>query len=325
MPFVKLDCGILRSTLWMDRTAREVFITSLLMAEPIELTEPSPQLQIRTLEKTGWTVPPGWYGFVAAAGVGILHQAMIDKEAGLSALETLASPEPDSRSEDFDGRRLVRVDGGFIVLNFFKYRDRDYSSAERSKRYRERKKASRVTDTPSQVVSQETVTRTRDITHAEAEAEAEARSGSGSGDVPRNGTMAPEWTFVGKVPPIENMLPPDLLSVTRIFEHWKTVHRHPQAKLDNKRLQLIRKMLGSYSEGDLCQAISGYCNSPHHMGQNDKGTVYDDLALLIRDAAHVDAGLRFHVEPPRSDLSEKTRKIISQTDGWQPPEVRNEN
>lgn len=135
-------------------------------------------------------------------------------------------------------------------------------------------------------------------------------------------TRSEEFEFVGKVAPSKTV-PTDLDAIVRVFEHWRTVHRHPQAKLDPRRLNHIRKMLASYSEADLCQAISGYCNSPHHMGQNDKATVYDDLMLLIRDAAHVDAGLRFYAEPPRTDLSEKTRRIVSQTETWTPPEVRN--
>jgi hypothetical protein len=73
----------------------------------------------------------------------------------------------------------------------------------------------------------------------------------------------------------------------------------------------------------LCQAISGYCNSPHHMGQNEKNAVYDDIELLLRDAKHIDAGLKFYAEPPRTDLSAQTRRIIQQTEGWVPPEMRN--
>jgi hypothetical protein len=138
MPFVKLDCGILNSTLWFERDAREIFITALLMAEPFETTEPLPQIEIHSLELTGWSVPPGWYGFVPAASVGILHRAKVDEASGLEALKRMGEPEESSRSKDYEGRRLVRVDGGFIILNFMKYRDRDYTTAERSRRYRER-------------------------------------------------------------------------------------------------------------------------------------------------------------------------------------------
>lgn len=140
MAFVKLDCGILDSTLWIERECREIFITSLLMAAPFELAKPAPQIAIQSLELTGFIVPMGWYGFVSAAGPGIVRRAMVDYEPGMIALDRLGSPDPESRSKEFDGRRLVRVDGGFIVLNFMAYREKDASNAKRQKRWRERQK-----------------------------------------------------------------------------------------------------------------------------------------------------------------------------------------
>lgn len=140
--FVKLDCGILESSLWNNRDVRDVFLTALLMAEPRELKEPTPQLKVECLEETGWVVPPGWYGFVEAAGVGIIRRSLVaDENAGTRALVELGSPDPESRTPDFDGRRLVRINGGYLVLNWEKYRTRDYTSAERSRRYRARKKS----------------------------------------------------------------------------------------------------------------------------------------------------------------------------------------
>lgn len=141
MAYLKLDAGILRSSIWVERDHRSLFITALLMAEPFELMEPVPQLEVRSLNETGWMVPPGWYGFIKAAGIGITSQDGIDREEGLTALEALGAPEPESRSQDHDGRRLVRVDGGYIALNFMKYRDFDHTAAERQRRLRDRKRA----------------------------------------------------------------------------------------------------------------------------------------------------------------------------------------
>lgn len=180
MAFVKLDCGILDSTLWPDREAREMFITALLMAEPIELKKEVSTIEIRSSENNPFNVPAGWYGFVPAAGSGIARRAGLETETGIKALERLSSPEPESRSTEFEGRRLVRVNGGFIALNFDKYRTKDHTAAERSKRYRERNKnlqqellPSRVTNDPSRVAS-------RSVTEAEAEAEAEGKTRNAS-------------------------------------------------------------------------------------------------------------------------------------------------
>lgn len=140
MTFVKLDCTILRSTIWMDRPAREVFITALLMAEPREFTESVEQLRVGAIEPTGWSAPPGWYGFVPAAGPGIVGAALLPQDEGMAALERLGSPDPESRSQAHGGRRMIRIDGGYLVLNYMKHRDKDHTSPLRSARYRERLK-----------------------------------------------------------------------------------------------------------------------------------------------------------------------------------------
>lgn len=118
--------------------------------------------------------------------------------------------------------------------------------------------------------------------------------------------------------------PPEPGPVEKVFQHWQEVHRKPRAKLDDKRRALIRKALKHYSEADLCQSISGYLNSPHHMGTDPKGngTVYDDIELFLRDSKHVDAGLKFYAEPPRTDLSAQTRRNVAAISDWRPPEMR---
>ena len=130
----------------------------------------------------------------------------------------------------------------------------------------------------------------------------------------RKGTKVPSEPLSGEAP--------DREVVQRVFDHWRSVHDHPQAKLDAKRRKLIRDALKAYSEADLCQSISGYKNSPHHQGQNDRATVYDSIELILRDAKHIDAGLRFYRDPPRTDLSSLTRKNIAAVENWVPPEMR---
>lgn len=163
MPFVKLDCGILNSSLWVDRDMRSVFITGLMMAEFREFLEPVPQISVRSLELTGWCAPAGWYGFIPAAGTGIVRRDGIDDTAaGLDALEALGNPDPDSRSKAHDGRRMIRIDGGYIVLNYAEYRDRDYGAADRMKRYRDRQRQKRD-------VTRNGDASLRNVTQAEAE------------------------------------------------------------------------------------------------------------------------------------------------------------
>jgi hypothetical protein len=167
MPFVKVDCAIVDSSVWMPRDLRSLFLTALFMGRPYTLDEPSPQLKVRSNEPTGWTVPPGEYGLIEAAASRIIGRDGIELDAGLAALEILGEPDHESKDPDFNDRRLVRVSGGYLVLNYQKYRDKDYTIAERQRRFRERRKTSQKGD--SNAVT--TVT----VTQAEAEAEAEGK------------------------------------------------------------------------------------------------------------------------------------------------------
>ena len=166
MAFVKLDTGILDSTLWIERDQREVFITALLMAEPREFSEPIRQIEIGELEYTDFEAPPGWYGFVPAASFGIINRAGVEKDAGLEALRKLGSPEIESRSKEHEGRRMIRMNGGFIILNYMKYRDKDHTAALRQARLRARKKALEVTRDVSDVTRDATL-QGCDVTQAE--------------------------------------------------------------------------------------------------------------------------------------------------------------
>jgi hypothetical protein len=70
---------------------------------------------------------------------------------------------------------LVRVDGGFLVLNFMKYRDKDHTAAERQARLRARRKGESVTALHRDVTALRTVT-ARYVTHADADADADAEN-----------------------------------------------------------------------------------------------------------------------------------------------------
>lgn len=179
MGFVKIDECILDSSLWEDFHGYRVFETGLLMCRPFVVTEPMPQYAVNDVSETGFIVPPGEYGFITASGPGIIRKSLLPKEDGIAALERLGSPDPHSKDVDHDGRRMVRVDGGYIVLNYAKYRQKDHTAAERNKQLRERKKEESL-----RAVTRNDRNVTATVTQAEADPEADAyktdqiRSGS---------------------------------------------------------------------------------------------------------------------------------------------------
>jgi hypothetical protein len=70
------------------------------------------------------------------------------------AIEYLTAPDPDSRSPEEEGRRMIRVSQfGYRVVNHEKYQDRGRDRTAYWRRYRERKKSATVAQ-PSAPVAQ---------------------------------------------------------------------------------------------------------------------------------------------------------------------------
>lgn len=103
MPFVKLDCGILRSTIWdLDAETCKVWITLLAMAGPS--------------------------GLVECNSPGVAHESRLPVDRVEASLAILAAPDPRSRTKDSDGRRVEWTEDGYLILNYSKYREKDYST-----------------------------------------------------------------------------------------------------------------------------------------------------------------------------------------------------
>jgi hypothetical protein len=77
-------------------------------------------------------------------------------------------------------------------------------------------------------------------------------------------------------------------AVELVFAAWQEATGHTRSRLDDKRKRVITKALAAYPLDDVCDAVRGWRHSPHHRGENDRRTVYDDLGLLLRDAAHIE-------------------------------------
>jgi hypothetical protein len=140
--FTKLFNTIVTSTIWQEADAtRIVWITMLAIADA--------------------------NGVVSASIPGLASVANVSVDAAREAIKTLLAPDEDSRTKDFDGRRIEEIDGGWHILNYVKYR-RMLNEEER-KEYKAKWIADRrrLMSTPCRPAS--TLS-----THAEAEADAEA-------------------------------------------------------------------------------------------------------------------------------------------------------
>ena len=71
-----------------------------------------------------------------------------------------------------------------------------------------------------------------------------------------------------------------------ICEHYKT--HHPTARPGDKERKLIRDRLKEgYTVDDLKRAIDGCHRTPHNLGDNERGTKYLSLSLIMRSSSHV--------------------------------------
>jgi hypothetical protein len=113
MPFVKLDCKILYSSIWAESAEiSKVWITLLAMANSD--------------------------GLVESTAPGIARLSVVSLDEAKRALEVFESPDIESKNKNNDGRRIKRVDGGYLILNYCQYREKDHTAAARMKKYREK-------------------------------------------------------------------------------------------------------------------------------------------------------------------------------------------
>jgi hypothetical protein len=75
-----------------------------------------------------------------------------------------------------------------------------------------------------------------------------------------------------------------------VFDRWRATHRHPTAKLDQKRRARIRaRMREGFTVDQLSLAIDGAKLDPFLMGEDPRASrVYDGIETLLRDRAQVE-------------------------------------
>lgn len=86
-------------------------------------------------------------GFVRSALWALARDAGVTEDECREAIRVLESPDPESNTKAEEGRRIRKVDGGWLVINHFLHRDRiskEYRKAyqrEWQREYRKRRKA----------------------------------------------------------------------------------------------------------------------------------------------------------------------------------------
>lgn len=124
--FIKLHASILDSSVWLeDDKTRIVWLTLMAMADRD--------------------------GVVEASVPGLAHRARVARQACERAIAIFMSPDPDSRTDTDDGRRIEKVNGGWRLINYQPYRDKASpadvreKNARRQRAWRERNAVTPVT------------------------------------------------------------------------------------------------------------------------------------------------------------------------------------
>jgi hypothetical protein len=154
--YAKLWSGITKSSLWSaDLAVRVLFVSMMAEADST--------------------------GFVEASLPGLARMAALTREETEAALTVLMAPDPDSKSSEAGGRRVVKVDMGYSLVNYEVYRERQDDAAKREKNrlyMREYRtgKAENLTATDGCKVSVRACkSPSSKVAQAEAEAEAEEK------------------------------------------------------------------------------------------------------------------------------------------------------
>lgn len=109
MNFTKLDAGIVDSTLWMQpHDVLRVWIALLAKSDA--------------------------RGYVRVGVPTLAHLCMVTVERLEQILNVLMAPDPYSRTQDDEGRRLREVAGGFEIVNYLAYRNARDDDADRERK-----------------------------------------------------------------------------------------------------------------------------------------------------------------------------------------------
>ncbi len=126
--FTKLQSSIVHSTIWREPDhVRLMWITMLAICDK--------------------------NGMVEASVPGLADVARVELTQCEDALQRLASPDQYSRSQEYEGRRIKVVDGGWLILNYLKYRGESKAdriaqqNRDRQKKFRDKNNVSPVSVT----------------------------------------------------------------------------------------------------------------------------------------------------------------------------------
>lgn len=246
--FVKLYGSILGSSVWSESLpTRIVWITMLALADE--------------------------RGKVEASVSGLARIANVTRGQCENALERLTAPDPDSKSPEFEGRRIEKVSGGWMILNYLAYRDlrspKQVAAAERKAKWREHKRDQNGTERDTAGQDGLSQSRTPEV-DVEVKVEVETTTTKNNCSV--------------------DVLAKSTVDERTVLEHY--LASHPRRRVGPKDRKAVASALTSgYSPRELCDAIDGNARDSWHREKKKHGLPY-----VLRDTGTID-DFRARAEP----------------------------
>lgn len=236
-----------------------------------------------------------------------------DVETIRSAIEFLCQPDPESRSIAEEGRRLVQA-GTFMyeVVNYVEYAR--LTSAETVKmynrinkaEYRARRRARELgpegyEELPMSKDSPWTcpigIDLDLDLNSTENKEKKDLNPDMSSSRKKPEKPKPKSSTDLAKAADLKK-------NTAMVFEYWQAMMGKPKATLTALRRQRVQAILKAEADGkpkytvqDAISAINGCKRSPHHMGVNDQGTLYNDIELICRNETKFERFLEMGEKP----------------------------
>jgi hypothetical protein len=159
MGYTKLFSSILGSSIWREDLATKIVWVTLLASADAD-------------------------GVVEASVPGLAHFAGVTINDAEVALRKFLSPDPYSRSPEHEGRRIEVVDGGWLLLNHAKYREKMSPEAvrEQNRIRQQRHRKQEKTRHAESVTVRDIRDKSRESRHTDTDTDTETDTGSKNRD-----------------------------------------------------------------------------------------------------------------------------------------------
>jgi hypothetical protein len=225
-------------------------------------------------------------GFCAFASIpNLAHRARLSVEETTAGIESLEAADPNSSDPDNDGRRVERVQGGWIVLNAKKYREmvtrtvvREQTRA-RVARHREKRNGN-----ADVTASNEKVT----PSEADTNAEAEAKSHS-----PTNGASLEdlaERERENRLPTTETAIRIAKLFNRRLTTAWSRpeIKAYRNIQIDTEDLALVERYYSESGSKYLRRDIGTFLNN--FTGEVDRARTWENEGGVSKNGDYPEEG-----------------------------------